>query len=171
MSDLIKYNQNNLLVARIAQALGREVDHVGEDVKTRPASLVIKGGFKAGQPSSIAQERIADLPRLCALLRRPYAARYIAIEHRWQHSQCFPVTQTIYRQLYANNRNQIVLSTGELDEEVCPICGAGGYGSILCTRCGSEVCYGKSTFDSFGCACGNRGALKTSSRNQGGMLL
>ena len=56
MSDLIKYNQNNLLRARIAQALGREMDHVGEDVKTRPASLVIRSGFKAEQPSSIAQE-------------------------------------------------------------------------------------------------------------------
>jgi hypothetical protein len=65
---------------------------------------------------------VLDLPRICAVHDKPYAARYIAdADGRFRYAQTIRVTEALYLEQYADSVGQTRQLQGtELAEEFCP---------------------------------------------------
>ncbi len=109
---------------------------------------------------------IVDLPRVCAVHDRPYAARYIrGDDGLLRRGPMIELTETLWMRQYAGNGAQrLILSPGGivLSDETCPWCGASGFSAIRCGKCGFEICYGRTTGRFFRCrlSCGKQGAIR-----------
>jgi hypothetical protein len=116
--------------------------------------------------------QIVDLPRVCAVHDRPYAARYIrGDDGRFHLGSMIAITEAIYMRQYAGNGNAGAVSSDAIGEETCPLCGAFGHGSVLCSDCKKEVCYGRTSGRYFRCreSCRGKGVMKPEKRVQHGV--
>ncbi len=113
---------------------------------------------------------IADVPRICSVHKKPYAARYIrGSDGRFRHAQTIRVTEALYLGQYADNAHRAVVTGEDIADETCPWCGASGFGSVRCGECDTEVCYGRTTGRLFRCCCGHQGSMVSSSRAHEGV--
>jgi hypothetical protein len=116
---------------------------------------------------------VVDLPRVCAVHDRPYAARYVAgTDGRFRHAQTIKVTEALYLGQYADGINQTrLVNSGDLGDETCPWCGASGFGSVRCGTCNREICYGKTVGRHFRCrdSCGGQGTMVSEYRTHEGV--
>jgi hypothetical protein len=116
---------------------------------------------------------VVDLPRVCAVHDRPYAARYvIGQEGRYRFAQTIRVTEALFALQYADSTLRAVLPCESLADETCPWCGASGFAAVLCGRCGAEVCYGKTTGRDFRCraSCGHKSTMSSEPRTLRGVV-
>lgn len=115
-------------------------------------------------------DEIADLQRMCAVHTMPYAARYIlGTDGRFRHAQTVRVTEALYLGQYAESCRSCVVATEDIGDESCPWCGASGFGAVLCSRCHTEVCYGRTTGRFFRCHCGHQGNMVSEARLHAGV--
>jgi len=116
---------------------------------------------------------VVDLPRICAVHDRPYAARYVAgTDGRFRHAQTIGVTEALYLGQYADGLNPTrFLNSGDLGDETCPWCGASGFGSVRCGTCNREICFGKTVGRYFRCrdSCGGQGTMVSEFRAHEGV--
>ncbi len=117
-----------------------------------------------------AAGEIADLQRICAVHAMPYAARYIrCADGRFRHAQTIRVTQALYLGQYAENGVRCLVPSEDIIDETCPWCGASGFGAVLCSRCHTEVCYGRTTGSFVRCYCGHQGHMISEFRSNEGV--
>jgi hypothetical protein len=138
-----------------------------QDVRRADRLETRRGQVLNTNAPSPAKFEITDLPRICAVHDKPYAARYIAgPDGRFRYSQTFKVTEDLYLSQYADSINQTRMSGEDLAEESCPWCGGHGFGAVRCGSCGNEICYGKTTGRYFRCrdSCGGQGQMVPQSR-------
>jgi hypothetical protein len=116
-------------------------------------------------PPPVTTEQMLDCPRICAVTRKLWTARY-----RREAGERFFV---YWRSTVAENRQCMVSYTPERYRsggdflwgiEDCPHCGGytmdGFLGSVWCRRCRQWCCFGlTSRQGEFICQCGNRGRL------------
>jgi hypothetical protein len=115
---------------------------------------------------------VVDLPRVCAVHDKPYAARYVAgADGQFHYAQTIKVTEALYLEQYADSLPQRQLYGAELAEEFCPWCGGHGRGSVRCGSCGKEICYGKTAGRYFRCrdSCGGQGTMVAQARTHAGI--
>ena len=116
---------------------------------------------------------VVDLPRICAVHDKPYAARYIAdADGRFRYAQTIRVTEALYLEQYADAGGDVrLLHSHELGEEFCPWCGGHGRGSVRCGTCGKEICHGKVVGRYFRCreSCGGEGTMSPQARTHTGV--
>jgi hypothetical protein len=149
------------------KALHIERQPVKELVVKQAARLPAVTTAKAEVISSGAGD-VIDLPRICAVHDKPYAARYVrGNDGVFRHAQTIRVTETLGEQYTGNG---IGLSSKYWQEESCPWCGAHGSGSIQCGRCRYEICHGKTQGKFFRCrnSCGSSGNIVSEDRTQEG---
>jgi len=159
------------------QARNRELQTTNSAARINEALALIR----LGQVRHVAQPpaplrrggEIVDLPRICAVHDKPYAARYVSgADGRFHYAQTIKVTEALYLEQYADNRGQVwTLQDRELGEEFCPWCGGHGRGSVCCGTCGKEICYGKSVGRYFRCrdSCGGEGTMVPQGRTHTGV--
>jgi len=114
---------------------------------------------------ALTTETRLDLPRCCAVTRKPWAARYL----RDDAGQGFRYIRSVIpdgriRLTLYRPEDVRLLPDFEAGIEDCPHCGAytpdGCLGSVWCEACRSWVCYGLTSREGvFLCGCGNRGPL------------
>lgn len=156
----------------------REID-AGNKMDTALARLRRDGDVETRRSQSLSPAptprggEVVDLPRVCAVHDRPYAARYIAgTDGRFRYAQTIRVTEALYLGQYADGINQTrLVNGGDLGDETCPWCGASGFGSVRCGTCGKEICYGKTTGRYFRCrdSCGGQGTMVSEFRTHEGV--
>jgi hypothetical protein len=171
-NELVKWRSESLAARKIETALTR-LRSGGLQQQPRPEEFEARRIERspAYVPSRAAVE-IVDLLRICAVHDKPYTARYIAgADGRFHYSQTIRVTEALYLGQYADGHNHAGLDDCDLAEECCPWCGGHGFGSVLCRKCGREICYGKTTGRYFRCreSCSGHGTLVTESRRQEGI--
>jgi hypothetical protein len=113
---------------------------------------------------------VVDLPRICAVHDKPYAARYITgADGRFHYSQTIRVTEGLYLDQYADSETR--LYNVDTADECCPWCGGHGFGSVHCGTCDREICYGKTNGRYFRCrdSCGGQGTMNIHDRPQAGI--
>jgi hypothetical protein len=124
----------------------------GEIIRSRTAPYTSEGS-------------IVDLPRVCAVLDRPYAARYIMVNGIFRLQDTLEVPESVYRNLYLNNDNVEAVPLRDLGCETCSVCGArqnpNWCGPVKCNRCHAFTCYGRTVDDYHRCrpSCGAEGQL------------
>jgi len=136
--------------------------------------LETRRGQSALSPApSGASGEVVDLPRVCAVHDKPYAARYVTgADGRFRYAQTIKVTEALYLEQYADSRNETrLVNSADLAEECCPWCGGHGFGSVRCGTCAREICYGKTTGRYFRCrdSCGGQGTMVTEFRTNEGV--
>jgi hypothetical protein len=162
---LVKWRPAELLPGSKMDAALAQLRHGTELEQPRgrvqaPPALAPKGGD------------IVDLPRVCAVHDKPYAARYIAgADGRFHYSQTIRITESLYLEQYVDCSCQQHVQGNELAEEFCPWCGGHGYVAVLCSRCRAEICYGKTVGRYFRCreSCGNEGTMRSEPRMHTGV--
>ena len=117
--------------------------------------------------------QIVDLPRICAVHDKAYAARYVR-QHdgRFRLGCMIGVTEALYLRQYAGNGNAASVPNDDIAEETCPMCGACGHGSVLCGGCKAEVCFGRTAGRYFRCrpSCRGEGVMQRDRRNGHGVM-
>jgi hypothetical protein len=116
---------------------------------------------------------IVDLPRICAVHDKPFAARYVTGDDgRYRHAQTIRVTEALYLTQYADAAQRTLVPTEAIADETCPWCGASGFGAVLCRKCRAEVCYGKTAGRFFRCrdSCGHKGSMSSEDRTHKGIV-
>ena len=144
----------------------------------RPRELETRPPVVAGPPPvALAKAgEIVDLPRICALHDRPYAARYIRdADGVFRRGPMIEVTEAIYLRQYAGSGvRRLAVPAGNIRfvEETCPWCGASGVGAVLCGGCRHEICYGKMAARFFRCrpSCGWHGNMIWTVRGAEGVM-
>ncbi|MGA2902545.1 MAG: hypothetical protein ABSD98_01835 [Candidatus Korobacteraceae bacterium] len=153
MNDkLVKYRSPD--AQRIDEALARIR---GEIIPSCPGSL------------APAQQSAVDLPRFCAVHGKPYGSRYVWMGDRWRYARPIAVTEAMYQSQYAESE-KCEVPGDDIGEEKCGLCGATGYGSVLCGSCHREVCYGLTVWNVFRCCCGHEGKMQSTARNHTGIV-
>ena len=148
--------------------------------QAREAALALLGQqqveTRAGQSGNALARLVpglpVDLPRMCAVHGKPYAARYIfGKDGRFRLGSMIAVSEALYMRQYAGNGNAATVPGVELGDETCPLCGASGFGSVLCHVCKAEVCYGRTSANYFRCCpgCKGEGVMKPQARVQHGV--
>jgi hypothetical protein len=125
-------------------------------MRARPAAQAVTA------PARPYPGLLVDLPRKCGVHGKPYAARYVfGKDGRFSLGSMIDVTGPLYLRQYAGNQNAVAVPGADLEDETCPLCGASGFGSVLCKVCKSEVCYGRTAGRYFRChpSCGGEGVL------------
>lgn len=144
-----------------------------EKVETSPLSRGQARGREAVYYApSEAGGQVVDLPRICAVHDKLYAARYIrGADGRFRHAQSIKVTDALYLGQYADNPHRTLVPAGDLADETCPWCGASGFSSVRCGSCGKEICYGKTTGRFFRCraSCPGQGNMVSKDRGHEGV--
>lgn len=139
----------------------------------RPAPLA--RGNAAGLPAFASGEpgQIVDVPRRCAVHEdRIYAARYVrGADGRFHHAQTIKVTEALFLAQYADTTRGAVVPGRDMADEICPWCGASGFGSVYCGICRFEICYGRTTGRYFRCrpSCPNKGNMTMDNRSHEGV--
>ncbi len=114
-----------------------------------------------------------DVPRKCSMHGGAYAARYVfGTDGRFRLGSMIVVSEALYVRQYAGNGNVVAVPSDELGDEICPLCGASGFGSVLCHICKTEVCYGRTSGRYFRCHpnCGGEGLMQSDARVQRGVV-
>ena len=114
-----------------------------------------------------------DLPRKCAVHGKPYAARYVfGDDGRFSLGSMIDVTGALYMRQYAGNQNMVIVPDADLEDETCPLCGASGFGAVLCGACKAEVCYGRTAAGYFRChpSCTGHGVIRPVARVARGVV-
>jgi hypothetical protein len=145
------------------KALNMDLQPVKELARPSPMSTAKVGVISPGAGDVI------DLPRICAVHDKPYAARYVrGNDGVFRHAQTIRITETLGDQYSGNG---IGLSSKYWQEESCPWCGGHGAGGIRCGRCRYEICYGKTQGRFFRCrsSCGSSGNIVSEDRTQEGL--
>lgn len=118
----------------------------------RPAPVLPARTNGNGSTAIMRAGDVVDLPRICAVHDRPYAARYvIGADGRYRHAQTIKVTEALFLGQYAGNPHKAVVPCEATADETCPWCGASGFGSIRCGVCHCEICYGRTAGLFFRC--------------------
>ena len=171
-SEIIKANPNNRSLAHRTLARQTMIDalarlrRTGEHLKKHEQDRLTR--LAPHVPSEIV-----DLPRMCAVHDRPYAARYVrASNGRYRYAQSVKVTEAVFLSQYADSLNDVCnVPSNDIGEETCAWCAASGSGSVLCGSCKKEVCYGKTTGRFFRCrvSCGGEGNMVSGHRRYNGV--
>lgn len=159
---LVKPSSSSVQRCREAREAALSVLRPHEQViQSRPAAQSVT------TPARPYPGLVVDLPRMCALDGKPYAARYIfGNDGRFRLGSMIAVTEALYLRHYAGNQNAVTVPGADIGEEACPLCGASGRGAVLCNLCGSEVCYGRTSGVYFRClpSCGAEGVMQKKAR-------
>jgi hypothetical protein len=173
--ELVKWLGNRLVrpspssaVQRCREAREAALSVLRPEPLTRPPASV-----RPAAPLRLYPGLPVDLPRMCALDGKPYAARYIfGNDGRFRLGSMIAPTEAIYLRRYAGNQNAVIVPTADLGEEICPLCGAfrAGHSAVLCGACKNEVCYGRTSGGYFRCFCGGEGVIKPVARIHTGVM-
>ncbi len=126
--------------------------------RAEPSAVSVRKAepFGEGKPGEVV-----DLPRVCAIHDKPWAARYIRGRNgHFHHAQTLRVTEALYLSQYGeSDRWEIPVS--DVGDETCPWCGASGFGAVRCGGCKHDVCYGRTVSGYFRCraSCGGEGKI------------
>jgi hypothetical protein len=125
----------------------------------------------------LTTETRLDLPRCCAVTRKPWAARYL----RDDAAQCLRYIRSVIpdgriRLTLYRPEDVRLLPDFEAGIEDCPYCGAytpdGCLGSVWCGACHSWACFGLTSREGlFTCGCGHRGPLVDYTQTAMGVML
>ena len=161
MNDkLVKWKPSSRNAQKIDTALAR----------IRGGQEIVPARSPSGGLAPSRQSIVTDLPRVCAIHGKPWSARYVMGGNgRWKYAQSIAVTEFLYRSQYAGNERQTVPGD-DIGDERCAWCGASGHGSVLCTGCGHEVCYGGTVWNEFRCCCGHAGRITLENRDHTGVV-
>lgn len=170
--ELVKWNGGKLVRVSPPVADNRRVVEAAlallrpRGAQTRPpmGRAVAVASVSAGDP--------VDLPRICAVHDKPYAARYVmGADGRFRRGPMIEVTEPLYLRQYAGNAIRRRVPTSDIADETCPWCGASGFGAVLCTGCNFEICYGRTAGRFFRCrtSCGHAGNMAQLPRTHEGV--
>ena len=172
MNELVKYRGPGGTPSPARRAMDKALEKLRGrgQVEQRQAET---GHIMPARPVRVSIGEVIDLPRICAVHDRPYVARYIAgKDGRFHYAQTIRVTEALYQGQYAEGVHQ-TLTSGAVDstDETCPWCGGHGFASILCKKCGEEICYGRTVGRYFRCrsSCGSEGKMIYENRAHGGI--
>ena len=166
-NELVKWKPVSLAGRKMDLALAKVEPRRIQTQQPEPAPAVARAEAPvAGEP--------VDVPRWCSVHDgRVYMARYVRDDNgRFRYAQSIKATETLYLGQYAESLNGTLAVPGaDLSEETCPWCGASGFGSIRCGKCGKESCYGRTTGRFFRCrkSCGGQGTMVPESRAHEGI--
>jgi hypothetical protein len=172
---LVKWADGKLVKPSSALQRCREAREAALSMLERPQEQTIRARLVAQSvavPSRLYPGLLVDLPRICAVHGGPYAARYVfGNDGRFRLGSMIAVTEALYMRQYAGNQNAVTVPGADLEDETCPLCGASGFGSVLCKVCKSEVCYGRTSGRYFRChlSCPGEGVMKPRPRFQQGV--
>jgi hypothetical protein len=153
---------------------GRKIDaalarYRAGEIETR------RGQSAASYAPSRAGGVVVDLPRICAVHDKPYAARYVTgADGRSHYSQSIQITESLWEGQYRGEQNIRFIPVEQLGDESCPWCGAhsvGWTGPVSCTKCGAKVCFGRTAKNYFRCrpSCNKEGSLRGGDTTDGGV--
>jgi hypothetical protein len=162
MSDLVKWRGGQL-------SLEEKIDR-WRRLRKRETLIV-----PDAPPVLAATETRLDLPRTCAVTRKPWAARYLREDAGFGYIRSVIPDGRIRLTLYRPDDLR-TLPDFKAGIEDCPHCGAytpdGYLGSVLCEVCRSWVCFGLTSREGmFTCGCGHRGPLVASTQTAMGVVL
>jgi len=163
MGDLVKWHGGQLSLAEKIERWRRS--HNRQDTLSVPDAL----------PPLAATETRIDLPRNCAVTRKPWAARYLREDAGFGYIRSVIPDGRIRLTLY-RPEDARMLRDFNAGIEDCPHCGAytpdGYLGSVWCEACRSWVCFGLTSREGvFTCGCGHRGPLVASTQTAMGVVL
>jgi hypothetical protein len=172
-NELVKWNGGSLVKSPVEKC--REA-RTAALALLRPHELGTRPPLLAGPPDVALAKAVemVDLPRICAVHDRPYAARYIQGTDRvFRRGPMIEVTEELYVRQYARGqRLDLPAEDIRFVEETCPWCGASGIGAVLCGGCWMEICYGKMAGRFFRCrpSCGWYGNMIWTVRRASGVM-
>jgi hypothetical protein len=163
MGDLVKWHGGQLSLDEKIERWRRS--HNRQETLSVPDTL---------PPLAPAETRI-DLPRNCAVTRKPWAARYLREDAGFGYIRSVIPDGRIRLTLY-RPEDARMLRDFNAGIEDCPHCGAytqdGYLGSVWCEACRSWMCFGLTSREGvFTCGCGHRGPLVATTQTAVGVVL
>jgi hypothetical protein len=175
--ELIRYNGDQHSLSKVSVA--RRTMDLALATLRDAAPTVIEAARE--QPYQILPPRqsrtgsgaVLDMPRVCAVHDRLYVSRYVqSVDGFFHYGQGIRITSKSSDQYGPDMDDPGSFPSSDLDDEICPWCGASGLGAVLCLRCKADVCYGRTISDTvFHCreSCGHSGRITSQPRSIRGL--
>jgi hypothetical protein len=174
-SELVKWRPEKL-ETRVDRWRRQRIEHgspVTEVLNPPRETRVPQRWARPDSAPLLTTETVADLPRICAMTKKLWCARYFRADHfsEFRYIRSVIPDGRIAETLYVPENWRVLPPSFATGTEDCPRCGAytpdDARGSVWCTACHSWVCYGLTSRDGyFVCSCGYQGQLQNSVLNR-----